>query len=115
MAEDEKSKLCSCGTKVLELPLLCPDAGVLQACALFCSGGLSRGVCRAEPLGTLARGLQLRADQFELTGVLEEDCPEWDEQRHWLLCSLSLKPVLDCSLRAVMRTGLLYWELGGIS
>lgn len=81
MAEDEKSKLCSCGTKVLELPLWCPDVGVLQACTLFCSDGLSRSV-QGRASCIPAHGLQLHADQFELTGLLEEDSLKWDEWRH---------------------------------
>lgn len=42
----------------------------------------SAGACRVEPLGIPAHGLQLHADQFELTGLLEEDSLKWDEWRH---------------------------------
>lgn len=74
-------KRASCGpvgprTASLVLTLVCCRL-VLRSAVMASAGGARR----VEPLGILARGLQLHAGQFELAGLLE-DSLKWDKWRH---------------------------------
>lgn len=116
-AEELKMKRASCapvGPQSLNC-LSCPDVGVLQPRALFCSDGLSRRNVQGWASGILARGLQLHAGRCELTGLVERRQSEMGQME--TPATLQLLPQTQpwttfISLGAVMLTGLLYWELG---
>lgn len=91
-AEDDKSKFCSCGTKVSELALQCADPGELQVCALSWAGGVGR----AELPWVLAGGWQPQADHLELPRLLGGASPKWNKWGHSLLAALPSNPALDC-------------------
>lgn len=65
--------------------LLCPGVGAAGSHSAVMAR--AAGARRSDPVGVLACGLQLHADQFELVGLLEEDILKQDDWRHLLLYS----------------------------
>lgn len=85
-------------------------------CRVLCPAAMASagGACRAEPLGTLARGWQPHTDCSELTGLLGEASPKRNKwgTRCWQLFPQTQPWNPFSSLRAVMPPGLLHWEPG---